>query len=133
MVRPASPFGRLTRLSATAGVLVLLAACSAEVEPAADAGVCWRVRDTGGAAPAREVLDRVDNMQTCASRLEAVRMMEGVDVEGAFEGRSIFASEAALTQSPSRTGTRYPVFEPAERARVQAAIQQLLDRRSQAR
>lgn len=128
---PARPQLNRLRVAALLVALGASAGCSSERVAAADAGVCWRVRDAGAAAPTREVLDRVDNLQTCASRLEAVRMMEGVQVEGAFEGRSIFASEAALTQSPSRAGTRYPVFEPAERARVQAAIQVLLDRQAE--
>jgi len=101
-----------------------LAACSpSEPKTDPDAGVCWRVRDG-----AREVLDRgIANLQTCAQRLEAVRMMEGRDVEGAFEGSLIFASEAELSSARSRDGERYPVFEPAQRAEVQRAIRKLLD------
>lgn len=101
----------------------LLTGCSPSKPVKTDAGVCWRVR-----ADVREVLDRnIANLQTCATRLEAVRMMEGGAVEGAFEGRSIFASEAEITQSPARTGARYPVFTPAEREQVQSAIRKLLD------
>ena len=100
-----------------------LVGCSPSEPAVADPGVCWRVRDGG-----REVLDRVANLETCAQRLEAVRMMDGGAVEGAFEGRLIFVTEAALTQARSQQATRYPVFEPAERAQVQAAIQALLDR-----
>ena len=104
-------------------ILAALLACSPEPKADPDKGVCFRVRDG-----AREVLDRpIANLQTCATRLEAVRMMEGGEVQGAFEGRSIFATEAALTQAPSPAGTRYPVFEPAERERVQQAIRKLLD------
>ena len=100
-----------------------LAACSPKAQADPDKGVCFRVRNG-----AREVLDRpIANLQTCATRLEAVRMMEGGAVEGAFEGRSIFVTEAELTQAPSPAGTRYPVFEPAEREAVQRAIRKLLD------
>lgn len=107
------------------------AACSPSpgerAEP--EAGICWRVRANPGQAPVREALDRdIANLQTCAARLEAVRMMDGGAVEGAFEGRSIFVSEAEITQAPSRSGTRYPVFEPEQRRAVQDAIQRLLER-----
>ncbi len=99
-------------------------------EAAPDAGICWRVRASPGQAPVREVLERdVDNLQTCAARLEAVRMMGGGAVEGAFEGRSIFVSEAEITQSPARNGTRYPVFDAEQRRAVQDAIRRLLERR----
>lgn len=100
--------------------------------PASEVGVCWRLRAVPGQAPVREVLDRgIDNLQTCATRLEAVRMMEGAAVEGAFEGRLIFVSEAELTQAASRKGKRYPVFNTGQRRAVQAAIQTLLDRKAE--
>jgi hypothetical protein len=108
---------------------LLLAACSPSAKPqaAADKGVCFRVRDG-----AREVLDRnIANLQTCAQRLEAVRMMEGGAVEGFFEGSLIFASEAELASARSRDGRRYPVLEPQQRAELQRAIQKLIDRQAE--
>jgi hypothetical protein len=90
-----------------------------------EAGVCWRL---GKGAPA--VLDRVDNLPTCAQRLEAVRMMEGGAVEGAFEGRTISVTEAEIDQGKPG-GDRYPVFTTGQRAEMQAAIQALLDRRGE--
>lgn len=100
--------------------------------PDPDAGICWRVRASPGPAPVREVLERdVDNLQTCAARLEAVRMMGGGAVEGAFEGRSIFVNAAEITQSPSRSGTRYPVFDAGQRREVQDAIRRLLEHRDE--
>lgn len=113
-----------------------LVACSPTTEPeasdtaAANAGVCWRVR-----AGAREVLDRpIDNLPTCAQRLEAVRMREGgAPVEGAFEGRSIFVTEDELVQSAGRGAERYPVFTQGQRREMQVAIQRLLDRDAGAR
>ncbi|MBW3617948.1 MAG: hypothetical protein KY446_09395 [Proteobacteria bacterium] len=108
-----------------------VAGCSPSKPEATDTGVCWRVRAPERQPQQREVLERgIANLQTCAARLEAVRMMEGKPVEGAFEGRSIFVTEAEITQAVSRGGTRYPVFEPAEREAVQRAIRKLLDARS---
>ena len=111
-----------------AAALGLVGSCSPRAEPetpaaaATEAGVCWRVR--GGA---REVLDRsIDNLPTCAQRLEAVRMMEGGAVEGAFEGRSIFVSEAEIVQTAGSGAKRYPVFTPGQRREMQAAIRRLL-------
>lgn len=107
----------------------LAASCSPS-EPAAtapDPGVCWRVR---GADGEREVLERgIANLATCAQRLEAVRMMEGADLEGVFEGRRIYVTEAEITQAATPGGKRYPVFDPQQRREVQAAIRTLLDRR----
>lgn len=117
------------RLVLPALAVALLGACSPEpsAEAAAEAGVCWRVRVVDGQAR-REAVERgIANLQTCAARLEAVRMRAGEPVEGKFEGRSIFASETELSQAASRTATRYAVLEPAERARVQAAIRTLLE------
>jgi hypothetical protein len=79
-------------------------------------------------AGAREVLDRVDNLPTCAQRLEAVRMMEGGSVDGAFEGRTISVTEAEISQGRPG-GERYPVFTTGQRREMQAAIKQLLERR----
>lgn len=103
----------------------VLAACSPSPGTQADAdeGVCFRVRND-----AREVLDRrIANLQTCAQRLEAVRMMEGGEVRGAFEGSLLYATEAELTSARSADGKRYPVFEPEQRAEIQRAIRKLLD------
>ena len=120
-----------------ARLLVLLSACALsscspsqpQTAETTEDGVCWRVQAEGQTLR-REVLDRnIDNLQTCASRLEAVRMMEGGAVEGFFEGRSIFATAEDVTQAPARGGTRYPVFDPEQRLEVQAAIQTLLDRK----
>jgi hypothetical protein len=104
---------------------LLVAACSPGGKPQADPdkGVCFRVRDG-----AREVLDRpIPNLQTCAQRLEAVRMMEGGAVEGFFEGSFIFATEAELSSARARDGRRYPVLEPAQRTELQRAIQKLIE------
>lgn len=98
---------------------------------AEDVGVCWRVRTSPGQAPVREVLERdIDNLQTCATRLEAVRMMGASAVEGAFEGRSIYVTEAEITQGRPQSTERYPVFTEGQRREVQAAIRRLLDARA---
>ena len=112
-------------------LLLLLAGCS--VEPAAgraEAGVCFRIRDGD-----RSVLDRnIANLQTCAQRLEAVRMMEpgAGEVRGWFEGSFLFVSEAELSSARAEDGKRYPVFEPQQRAELQAAIRKLIERRAEA-
>ena len=109
-------------------LLPALAACSPAKKADPDAGVCFRVQ---GAA--REVLDRpIPNLQTCAQRLEAVRMMEGGAVEGYFEGSFIFATEAELTSARARDGRRYPVLEPEQRAELQRAIRKLIEARAAA-
>jgi hypothetical protein len=118
----------------TAGLFItLVPACSPGPKESADAaavptepGVCWRVR---GGTP--EVLDRVGNLPTCAQRLEAVRMMEGGGaVRGAFEGRTISVTEAAITQGKPG-GERVAVFTVSQRREIQEAIQTLLDRRAE--
>ena len=107
----------------TAGAL---AGCS-PAKPAADAGVCWRVRDG-----VREVLDRnIANLETCAARLEAVRMRDGGAVEGDYAGRSIFVSEAAIEAAATRNGARYRVFDADDRQAMQAAIRKLLEREAE--
>lgn len=121
------------------GVLAVVTASACSPEPAQKAtevaenevGICWRVRTNPGQAPVREVLDRdIGNLQTCATRLEAVRMMGAPTVEGAFEGRSIYVTEAEITQGRPKSRERYPVFTEGQRREVQEAIRRLLETRA---
>lgn len=105
-----------------------LAGCSPSERASTDAGVCWRVVE----AQAPAVLDRnIANLETCAARLEAVRLRDGGTVEGLYAGRSIFVSAAAIEAAATRDGARYRVFDEDDRLALQAAIRKLLDREAE--
>jgi hypothetical protein len=127
------------RLITFGGLITLTLASACSPPPAEkpgavaaeEVGVCWRVRTNPGQARVREVLERdIDNLQTCATRLEAVRMMGAPEVEGAFEGRSIYVTEAEITQGRPKSRERYPVFTDGQRREVQEAIRRLLENRA---
>lgn len=104
------------------------AACSPVAGTASAVDVCWRVSDPeGGAARNEAVAVDIPNLETCAARLEAVRMMEGRPVTGLYNGHFIFVTEASVLSAQTLDGTRFRVFEPEDRKEIQAGIQALLD------
>lgn len=111
-----------------AAALLLAAACSQPARAPADPGVCWRVTSSEP-EPVFEVVARdISNLETCAARLEAVRMLGGAGpVAGAYGGRFIFASEAELTSAATLDGSRFRVFEPEDRAEIQRGIRKLIE------
>jgi hypothetical protein len=110
-----------------------LAACNEKAssdQPVAptDTGACYRMGTLAGAKTKFSLVSVGDgNMETCAVHIEGVRLREGHDVIGAYEGRFIFASETELTGSRSYADQRFPLFSPGKRDEIDRDLKQLLD------
>jgi len=109
-----------------AGVMALAAgACSSPIDASSTQNACLRMAsDTNRFTTVEE---RVPNLETCAARLEAVRMIEGGAVTGRYNGHYIFVSEAEVTSAQSIDGSRFRVFEPDDREVIQAGIRDLIN------
>lgn len=84
--------------------------------------MCWI--DKGGGRMA--VLDSgLENLETCGARLEAVRLIEGRPVRGAFGGVFVFADDTLIGASPRIDGPHIWLFSPQDRLRIDAAIRQV--------
>ena len=104
-------------LAATAG-------CSRAGAGPTGAGLCWRASADGRDFDA--VAASAPNLESCAAYLERLHLVEGGPVNGAFQGRLIFVTAAEVTASASAGSHRYRVFQPKERAEIDAAIRSLI-------
>jgi hypothetical protein len=101
-----------------------------EATAPAGQGLCWRMFRTAGEAPRYEpIASDTDNMESCAARLEALRLMGTPTVEGAYQGLFIFVDQREIHSSRFLDEPRYPIFEPRARAKIDAAIRQLIRKR----
>lgn len=103
-------------------------ACSPVVGSTLQSDVCARVSQVAG-DPARyaPVERSVPNLETCAARLEAIRMTERRAVTGFYNGHFIFVTEADILSAQTLDGARFRVFEPKDRKTIQDGIQVLID------
>jgi hypothetical protein len=105
--------------------LLALSACLKPVAPMAD-GVCWSA-DLSGPQPRFTPLQQgVANMETCAVLLEALRLKGAPSVNGAFQGYLIFVDAGAMTSAKRVEGFRYPIFQPPQRAQIDADLTRLM-------
>lgn len=109
-----------------AGVMALAAgACSLPIDAPSTQNACLRMASDADGFTTIEAA--VPNLETCAARLEAVRMIEGGSVTGRYNGHYIFVSEAEIVSAQSIDGSRFRVFEPDDREVIQAGIRDLID------
>ncbi len=107
------------------------AACSQAVVAPPASDVCAIVPDADdGPASYRPIEHDVLNLETCAARLEAIRMIEGQHVTGIYNGHFIFVTEADILSAQTLDGSRFRVFEPKDRKTIQDGIQVLIDGRT---
>lgn len=110
------------------GVVLGLAGCSQAVGAPTTPDVCWRMFEVAERPPGFRAISRdIPNLETCAARLEATRMMEGGPVTGAYNGHFIFATEAEISSASRLDGFRFPVFEPQDRRAIQGGLQKLIE------
>ncbi len=101
-----------------------------EVTAPSHQGVCWRMFRAAGAAPRyAPIASDAENMESCAARLEAVRLVGAPTVEGAYQGFFIFVDKREILSSRYLDEPRYPLFAPRARAEIDAVIEQLIRKR----
>jgi hypothetical protein len=106
--------------------LAPLAACSGPGAPLDD-GVCW-LAGADASAPSRfkPLARRVDSLEACAVLLEALRLKNGAEVDGAFQGYFIFADARQISSALHTGGLRYPIFQPPQRASIDGDLTRLM-------
>lgn len=103
-------------------------ACSPVTATPSAVDLCWRVSGPdGGSARNEAIAVDIPNLETCAARLEALRMLEGRPVTGLYNGHFIFVTEGDIRSARTLDGTRFRVFESEDRKQIQQGIQALID------
>jgi hypothetical protein len=128
VAKTGSTFG-YPALALTLAGATLLAACHDNLSAAAagDAQVCYRFTD---GAPSKKVLVSApdENLETCAMHLEGWRMMHKLAVvNGAYQGRYVFASARDISSSLGPRDIRYRVYTPGQHADLDQKLQTLID------
>ena len=111
-------------------LLVLgLGACGREAGAPTSAGVCWRmVEGLNGKPDFRPLVSGIEKLESCAGRLEGLRLEHGQPLVGAYQGRYIYVSEAEISVADGPKAQRYRIFSPAQRAQIQAGFETLKKR-----
>lgn len=76
------------------------------------------------------LLDRVDSLESCGARLEAVYLQGGQPVAGAYGGLRLFADAQGIDTALEH-GPRETLITPAMRIDVDATLRELMARRDQ--
>ena len=106
-----------------------LTACERQVTAPTQPGVCWFMLEAAdGERHFQPFVTGIENLESCAARLEGSYVRTGRPVSGAFQGRFIFVTEADVTAGPRLKGQHYRVFTPAQRAQIRANVQTLRER-----
>ncbi len=111
------------------GGALALGACERPVSAPDQAGVCWFMGQTPDGKPHfRPFATGIENLESCAARLEGAHLRSGQPVNGAFQGRFIFVTAADITAGPRLKGQHYRVFTPEQRRQIGDSVQILRDR-----
>lgn len=114
------------------GCALALAACERPVTAPTDSGVCWfMLEDADGKPQFKPFVTGIENLESCAARLEGSYVRTGRPVSGAFQGRFIFVTEADVTAGPRLKGQHYRVFTPQQRAQIRQNVRTLRERARQ--
>ena len=100
---------------ATAGLC--LASCDQPGAPD-DAGVCWHmVTEKDGKTHFNKVADKVPNIETCAMKLEVMRLQflkfggTHREISGAYQGQYLWLQREGVYVSQTADGNRYPALK----------------------
>jgi hypothetical protein len=111
------------------GTALALCACDRPVTAPTRTGVCWfMVEGLNGEPDFKPFATNIENLESCAARLEGAYVKSGHPVRGAFQGRFIFVDEADVTAGPRLRGQHYRVFTPQQRAQIRANLLTLRER-----
>ena len=105
---------RLLLIAALAASSLGLAACSSGVEAPADRGVCWHmVQLKAGKFGFNKLAENIPNLETCAARLENMRLHFNVlganqtEEVGAYQGQFLFVEPQGILSAAGLTTSRY--------------------------
>ena len=108
---------RIVPILALAFSALALAACESAATAPTDKGVCFEaVPLTGGKMRYNEVEKNIPNLETCAARLEAMRMRflqlggNRAEIVGAYQGQFLFLQNEGVFVAQSLTSIRYPAL-----------------------
>jgi hypothetical protein len=104
-----------------AGLALSVGACTPPLEAPRTAGVCWRLAPAmNGTEDFRPMRDGVANLESCAVQLEGLHLQNHVPMTGAYQGRFIFVTDQEISSAVSAKAQRYWVFNPEQRAKIDA-------------
>ena len=112
-------FGIAMSRAAFAAALVSIAAlgaCSKQIEPPGDTGVCYSVSFKPNGELIYHKLVNAPNLETCAANLEALRVkflrLGGTAQEtlGAYQANFIFVQKTGIFSGTTLNGPRYPAL-----------------------
>ena len=104
-----------------------LAGCHRSPRAPTDRTTCYRVVAGPSNATRLVPLAYADaNIETCASHLEARRLIEHRDLIGAYAGLYIFVGAGQITAADALDGQRYRLIAPGQRKDLDAAIRDLM-------
>lgn len=114
------------------GCALALGACERQVTAPADSGVCWFMLEGADGRPQfKPFVTGIENLESCAARLEGSFVRTGRPVTGAFQGRFIFVTEGDVTAGPRLRGQHYRVFTPEQRSEIRRNVRTLQERARQ--
>jgi hypothetical protein len=120
------------RIGATAicGTVVLaLAGCQKPVEAPGTAGVCWRLGEgMNGRKEFKPFATGLETLEDCAAQLEGAHLANGTPMVGGFQGRIIYVTDEEVSVAANSRSTRYRIFTPEQRARIDEGFKTLRDR-----
>jgi hypothetical protein len=95
--------------------------------------VCWRA-DLRSLKNPNFTVAATDapNIVSCAADLELAYLTEKRAITGAYQGYYIFVGPAAVTGAQRLNFIRYPVFNKAERAMIDARLREFIAARAEA-
>lgn len=99
--------------------------------PPAETNTCWRLNP--GAPRYVAVARETPNETTCAVYLEGLRLQEGHDMAGVWNGVFIWVTKTDISASLGRDGSRYALISPADRARIDDSLKDQIAAKAAAR
>ncbi len=108
---------RIFALAALVLSPLALAACDNSPKPPADKGVCFEaILQKDGKMRYNEVAKSVPNLETCAARLEAMRLQflqlggNRAEIMGAYQSKFLFLQNEGVFVGDSLIAPRYPAL-----------------------
>ena len=107
---------RLSLIAALLSAPLALAACDNSPEAPADKGVCFEAVQLKGKMQYNEVARSIPNLETCAARLEAMRLKflslggNRAEIIGVYQGQYLFLQNEGVFVAQSLTAIRYPAL-----------------------